>query len=248
MTWRRWGLRAPVRASRGLSPDGSARGNLDHMDTEQIAQQVAEQVRELVAEAETQSAALLAEAEVRAREIIASAEAEAHQVRLEAQEEARQLRSEADVSTQGRVDELRRGLDELQSKLRHDPSGEVTPPVTVPEPQPGPSPIPEPPATPEPEPGPVPEPEPPLIPEPTPPPDEGTPPEIDPVPGASELVGNGSASRRDDPAGARLVAMNMALNDSTPETIVAAIEQDFDLANPRSVVDDVLTRTGVKRP
>lgn len=209
------------------------------MDAERIAKQIGDQVRDLLIDARRE-----------ADEIVASAEADAHQIRLEAQEEVRQLRTEADADTQKRVDELRAGLDELQAKLRSEPGmvdvlAEVIPPQPMPDTAPSPSPVPAPPE-PMPDPGPerVPEPEPPLIPEPTPPPDEGTPPEIDP--GPASVNGGAAAKRRPDTAGARLVAMNMALNGSDPAAIREAVERDFEVPDAQVLVDEILDRAGVR--
>ena len=177
-------------------------------DSEQIVHDVAERIRELVAEAEQRAAAIVAGAERDARAIRERAEAEAKQ----------------------RLGEVREALDQLQGKLGGGPAGateaEVEPgPVIVPEPEPAP------PAVPEPEPPPL-EPEPPLIPEPTPPPDEGTPP----------AAGNGAA-RSDDAAGARLVAMNMALDGASRELIADRLRDDFELDDPGKLVDEVLALT-----
>jgi outer membrane biosynthesis protein TonB len=120
------------------------------MNADQIAQQVADQVREIVAQAEAHAA-----------QIVRDAEAEADRIRGAAERE-----SESSMQT------VRAALDELQTKLgaRQAPAAEVEPgPVTVPEP--------EPPAIPEPSPEPIPEPEPEPMPEPAPPPDEATPPQ-----------------------------------------------------------------------
>ncbi len=118
------------------------------MDADRIAQDVAEQVRQLVAQAERAAA-----------QIVRQAEAEAARIRAEAESE-----SESKLAT------VRATLDELQSKLGQR-RAEVEPgPVTVPEP--------EPPTVPEPTPEPVPEPAPEPVPEPAPPPDEGTPPQV----------------------------------------------------------------------
>jgi hypothetical protein len=118
------------------------------MDADQIAQEVAGKVREIVADAEARAAKIIRDAEARAAEI----------------------RAQAETESESKLQTVRAALDELQSKLgARQAAAEVEPgPVTVPEP--------EPPAVPEPAPDPAPEPEPPSIPEPTPPPDEGTPP------------------------------------------------------------------------
>jgi hypothetical protein len=180
-------------------------------DSEQIVHDLAERVRELVTEAEQRAAAIVAEAEREAKEIRARADAEAKQ----------------------RLEEVREALDQLQGKLGGGPAGapeaEVEPgPVIVPEPEPPAVPEPEPSPTPEP-PAPTPEPEPPSIPEPEPPPDEGTPP----------AAGNGAA-RSDDAAGARLVAMNMALEGASRDQIAARLDQDFKLDDAPRLVDEVL--------
>ena len=175
---------------------------------------------QIVREVADKVRALVDDAEKRAAEIVREAEADAKRIREQAEVEGRQ-----------RLDEVRRAFAELQGKL----SGEVEPgPVTVPEPEPPAVPEPEPPPTPEPSPPePAPEPEPPLIPEPTPPPDEGTPP----------AAANG-ASRSPDESGARLVAMNMALEGASRDEIVAKLEADYVLADPGAVADQVLALAG----
>jgi outer membrane biosynthesis protein TonB len=199
------------------------RGNLAAMDGEQIVREVAEKVR-----------ALVDEAEQRAAEIVREAEADAKRIREQAEAEGRQ-----------RLDEVRKAFDELQGKL--GVGAEVEPgPVTVPEPEPPAVPEPEPPPTPEPSPpDPAPEPEPPTVPEPTPPPDEGTPPSA--ANGSSQApqqrrdsASLRSASKSDDAAGARLVAMNMALEGASRDEIVARLEDDYELDDSGAVADEVI--------
>ena len=165
---------------------------------------------------------LISEAEERAAAIVREAEADAKRIREQAEAEGRE-----------RLAEVRRAFDDLQSKLGG--SSEVEPgPVTVPEPEPPGVPEPEPPPVPEPTPpDPPAEPEPPMIPEPTPPPDEGTPP----------AAGNGGA-KTDDEAGARLVAMNMALEGASRDEIVAKLESDYELGDPGAVADQVISLAG----
>jgi outer membrane biosynthesis protein TonB len=162
--------------------------------------------------------ALVTEAEERATAIVREAEADAKRIREQAETEGRQ-----------RLDEVRKAFEELQGKLG-GPTSEVEPgPVTVPEPEPPAVPEPQPPPTPEPSPpDPAPEPEPPDIPEPTPPPDEGTPP----------AAANGAKS--DDTAGARLVAMNMALEGASRDEIVAKLDADYAVDDPGAIADQVL--------
>jgi outer membrane biosynthesis protein TonB len=159
--------------------------------------------------------ALINDAEQRAAEIVRNAEDDAKEIRARAEAEGRE-----------RLAEIRKAFDDLQGKL----GAEVEPgPVTVPEPEPPAVPEPEPPPTPEPAPTPSPPLEPPTIPEPEPPPDEGTPP----------AAANGG-SKSDDEAGARLVAMNMALEGASRDEIVAKLEADYELGDPGSVADQVL--------
>ena len=183
------------------------------MDGEKIIHDVAERVREL-----------LAEAEERAAEIVRDAEAEAKRIRERAETEG----------TSG-VAEFRSALEDLQGKLtaprRCPPSsrrrGRGRPraggrtragaarPGAGARARPGA-------ATPEP----TPEPEPAIVPEPTPPPDEGTPP--------------AAAGRSDDATGARLVAMNMALEGASREEIESHLAESYELDDAGAIVDDVL--------
>jgi uncharacterized protein YjbJ (UPF0337 family) len=154
--------------------------------------------------------ALVSEAEGRAAEIVRDAEVE-----------AKGIRERAEAEAQERIAAARTAFEELQSKLGL--GAEVEPgPVTEPEPAPPP---------PAPAPDPTPEPEPPLIPEPTPPPDEGTPPQIS--------AENGAA-KADDSAAARLVAMNMALDGASRESIEGHLAENYELADAGGLVDDVL--------
>jgi hypothetical protein len=188
------------------------------MDAEQIVHDVAEKVR-----------ALIDEAEAKAAKIVSDAEADAKRIRADAESESKK-----------RLDEARTAFEELQKKLG---IGAEVPSGPVPVPEPTPQPVPEP-TPPDPDPGPpappVPEPEPPLIPEPTPPPDEGTPPQIESAP-EPVAVANGSApGKSDDAAGARLVAMNMALDGASREEIEGHLAENYELDDAGSLVDDVL--------
>jgi outer membrane biosynthesis protein TonB len=182
------------------------------MDAEQIVHDVAERVR-----------AIVSEAEERAAQIVRDAEQEAGRIRERAEAEAKE-----------RVEEARRVLDDLQGKLGGERrAAEVEPgPAVVPEPEPPPVPEPMPEPVPEPTPEPAPQPEPPAIPEPAPPPDEGTPPQ------AAERAE--AEPKPDDPAAARLVAMNMALDGSSREAIEAHLAAHYSLDDASSIVDDVL--------
>jgi hypothetical protein len=190
------------------------------MDTEKIVGDVAEVVRDLVSRT-------ISQAEERAGQIVEAAETEAKTLIERAEAEARELRQRAEHDAEVRLAAVRSAFAEMQSKIGI--GGEVLPgPVTTPEPEPPsvPEPSPEPPA---PWPEPTPEPEPPLIPEPTPPPDEGTPPEI-----------SANGGRSSDSAGARLVAMNMALEGAQRDEIVALLSGDYELEDAARLVDEVL--------
>ncbi len=187
------------------------------MDAEEIVHDVAERVR-----------AIVTEAEQRAAQIVREAEAEAKRIRERAENEG------AD-----RLAEVRRALDELQGKLAggapssNGASSEVDPgPVIVPEPEPPAQPDPGPTPVPEPTPDPAPEPEPPSIPEPTPPPDEGTPPTA------------ASAGKSADATAARLVAMNLALDGASHESIVAHLGRDYELDDAGALADEILAVAG----
>jgi hypothetical protein len=187
------------------------------MDGEQIVHDVAEKLR-----------ALIGDAEAKAAEIVSQAEAD-----------ARRIREQAEAEAQERLDAARNAFDELQAKLGI--GGEV-PGGPVPTPEPGPPDVPEPtppPPDPAPSPEPAPEPSPPSIPEPTPPPDEGTPPQI-----AAEPAATNGAGKSDDSAGARLVAMNMALDGAARDEIVAKLDADYALDDSGAVADEVLTLAG----
>jgi len=202
--------------------DGSALGTLDGMDAEQIVQDVAEKVRELLAQAEERAAKIVREAE----------------------EEAARIRADAEADARKRLDEVRSAVEELQGRLgggavsgtSTGASAEVDPgPATVPEPEPEPvpEPTPDPVPNPVPTPEPVPEPSPEPVPEPAPPPDEATPP-----------TAKESGGKSTDAAGARLVAMNMALDGASRDEIAARLAADYELDDAEAIVDDVLALAG----
>jgi hypothetical protein len=197
------------------------------MDTEKIVGDVADVVRDLVART-------LAQAEERAQEIIDTAESEAKTLVDRARTEADEIREKAEADAQSRLRAIQAALSEVQAKI--GVADEVpTSPVPVPEPEPPVVPEPSPPEEdPVPSPEPVPEPEPPLTPEPTPPPDEATPPEAE-----AESGKNGKAT---DEAGARLVAMNMALEGASREEARQKIEAEYELADLDGLIEDIFSR------
>jgi outer membrane biosynthesis protein TonB len=189
------------------------------MDAEQIANDVAEKVRNLIAEAEQRASQIVSEAE----------------------DEATRIRARAEADARKQFDEVKSAFEELQSRFGGNAPAaspriaEVEPgPVIVPEPEPPPvpEPTPDPVPNPVPAPEPVPEPAPDPMPEPAPAPDEGTPP----------VAANGSRST--DAAGARLVAMNLALEGASREQIEAKLAAEYDLDDAGAIADDVLALAG----
>jgi outer membrane biosynthesis protein TonB len=201
------------------------------VSAEEIVRDVADRVR-----------ALVGEAEERAAEIVREAEREAEEIRSRAEAEARE-----------RLEEVRRALDRLEQGLRAAPASEIKPgPVTVPEPEPTPVPEPSPDPGPAPSPDPVPEPTPDPVPEPVPPPDEADPPSagrrsteelVEQLKaGAGKASGAQTSGNGTEAAGARLVAMKMALEGASREEIDRQLAESFELADREALLDDVLER------
>jgi outer membrane biosynthesis protein TonB len=193
---------------------------------EGLAKQAADAVREAI-DAATR----------RADEIVAAAEQEAEQIRARAESDARERIERA----QEAVDRLLRQADELRAAVsalgdaavpaaEQTPAPEIDPtPATVPEP--------EPPREPEPQPPLEPEPQPPQVPEPAPPGDSrhSTEQLIE------QLKGGGP---RPDEAGARLVAMNLALDGKPREEVERRLAEDYALEDATRILDDVYSRVG----
>jgi hypothetical protein len=184
------------------------------MDAEQIVQDVAEKVRDLITQAEERAASIVREAE----------------------DEATRTRARAESDARKQLDEVKAAFEELQGRFgAAAPGAEVEPgPTVVPEPEPPPVPEPTPDPVPDPVPGPepVPEPAPEPLPEPAPPPDEGTPP-----------TATNGALKSADAAGARLVAMNMALDGASREAIETKLAAEYELDDAGSIVDEILSLT-----
>lgn len=66
----------------------------------------------------------------------------------------------------------------------------------------------------------------------------------DPAPIEDEPVAVEGAERPDDEEGARLIALNMALNGTAREETERYIAEHFDLADPKGLLDDVYARAG----
>ena len=132
--------RAPTDPGRGSATGPPARRARypDRMDAEQIVHDVAERVRELVAEAEQKAATIVSDAEADAKRIRADAEATGPRA---ARRGAHRARASSRASWGDRL--ARRGSRQAP---RRRPRREVDPgPVVVPEPEPPPTPEPAPP-------------------------------------------------------------------------------------------------------
>jgi outer membrane biosynthesis protein TonB len=166
----------------------------------------------------------------KARALITEAEERAAAIVREAEDEATRIRARAESDARHRLDEVRSAFEELQGRLGRTES-EVEPgPTIVPEPEPPPVPEPTPDPVPDPVPGPepVPEPAPEPLPEPAPPPDEGTPPT--------------AGERSDDEVGARLVAMNLALDGVPAADAKRRLASEFTLGDVDALVDEVYAK------
>jgi hypothetical protein len=192
-----------------------------------LATSTGEKVTEIIAAAEAKAEEIEAEARQRAEQIVSEARAEAgRQVEL-AQAAVAGLVSQAD--------ELRQRVGALGRDLGGGTAAE-TEPATVPEPTvPQPEVDPTPVIVPEPEPirEPIPEPDP--IPEREP---DIAPPQPDQPPPAAGGTANG------DEAGARLVAMKMALDGSSREEVERHLGESYGLGDASALLDDVFARAG----
>jgi hypothetical protein len=231
----------------------------------------ADQVRGVLAAAESAASEVTARAKAEASEIVASARAEAAELLDRAKADAGTHTGAAQEAVDGLVSEAERLRGEVAQLAERvagaAPAAEVPGPVVVPEPtpptipEPTPDPVPEP--TPDPVPEPTPEPSPDPIPDPVP---EPTPdplpddPAASSAPSTDDLIAqlragaengaatNGSAApavSASDAGAARLVAMNMALDGSGREEIAAQIRADFgEVPGLDGLLDEVLTRAG----
>ena len=205
-----------------------------------LAEAAGERVTGIIAAAEEKAAEIERDARARAEEVLARAEQEARAKVAEARQAVEGL--------VGKADELRRQVGALGQSLagtegQPGPAAETEPgPVVVPEPEPpqpevdpapvvvpepGPTPVPEP--TPDPAPEPTPDP----LPEPTPLPQPPSEPDITPA-----ATANGSE------AGARLVAMKMALDGSSREEVERHLADVYGLEDSAPLLDDVFARAG----
>jgi DivIVA domain-containing protein len=259
------------RARRGYDPDAvrehlrSIADALRDRGSTPLADTAAERVGSIVEAAERKAAEIEAEARSEAERIVGAARQEAKDQVDRAQGAVSRLVEQADElrSAVGRL-----GSD-IASQVRtraEAPAPDVVPdqpeivpePARVPEPTPPREPEPQPPLTPEPQPPPAPEPGPATVPEPQPPgPEmrEGSPSTEDllaqlrgggasDAPGAGANGGEAEAPRgtEADVAAARLVAMKMALEGASREEIGRHLDDNYALAHPDRLLDDVLAR------
>jgi outer membrane biosynthesis protein TonB len=161
-----------------------------------------------------------------------------------AERKAEEIEAEARLHAGSALQDAADALAKLSEQLRGRASGldaEVMPEPQVPQPEvePGPVTVPEPapPAEPEPGPVPVPEPTPDPVPEPTPDPV----PEPLPIPPSQPEQ---PAATNGDEAGARLVAMKMALDGSSREEVEKALADRYQLGDAAKLLDDVFARAG----
>jgi hypothetical protein len=170
-------------------------------------------------------------AERSATELEAAARAEADRIRGEAQRQTETQLERIEAATDrlaARAEEIERALDDLGERVRgtiaslredlRELRGSESE-RAAPAPEPGPAPEPAE-ATPAPEPGPAPG----ATPAPEPAGDAGGPAE-----------GN---------EGARVIALNMALNGSTREETGRYLAENFELDDPEALLDDVFARAG----
>jgi hypothetical protein len=194
----------------------------ENLRSSSLASSAGEKVSEIIATAEAKAEEMEAEARQQAEEIVS-----------EAREEARRQVEAAQAAVAGLVsqaDELRERIGalgrDLGGKAGAETEPETVPEPTVPQPEVDPSPV----VVPEPEPPREPLPEPDHVP-------EREPPQPQP-PGPAATPNNG------DEAGARLVAMKMALDGSSREEVERHLADAYGLKDAGELLDDVFARAG----
>jgi vacuolar-type H+-ATPase subunit H len=209
-------------------------------ESEDLAAQVAERVREALDEAERHADEIVADAERRAEEVLSAAEARRSELLAEAEREAERVRAETEREARERVERARAALDELGQALNagsaaapEEAPAEATPDVVADEPEVDGETEKDAPAS------------------------EPAKAEPRPQAGASsteELIaqlrgGEGQASggdpdERGDAGAARLVAMNMALEGASREEVDRRLAEEFDVEDRDALLDDVFARVG----
>lgn len=223
-----------------------------------LAETAADRVGSIIEAAERKATEIEADARGEAERIASAARAEAKEQVDRAQGAVARLVEQAD--------DLRSAVGKLGSEISSQVSSKSQPPPASPQAETTPEVVPEPPPIPEPPPR-EPEPQPPLIPEPQPPPSPvPEPPSVlEPQPPGPEIRA-GSPSTQDliaqlrggadasaaaattsngeesDVAAARLVAMKMALEGASRDEIGRHLDDNYALAHPDKLLDDVLAR------
>jgi len=210
------------------------------------AASAAEKVRGILEAAEQSAAELRAEAaeEIeaqleRTQSVAARLSERADQIERSLQGLADSLRDELSA-LKSDLEELRavgEGVGETRAAAPEAPPGAADP---TPEAEPESERPPRPPTEPRPEPQPVPPSEP--RPEPQPVPPSEPPPEPEP-PGAAEPAAAASAPPAGDGhEGARVIALNMALNGSPRDETARYLDENFELEDPEALLDEVYAR------
>ena len=215
--------------------------------SESLAGAASAQVKAIVEAAEATAAQIRADAEQQAGRILSEAETDAKAAQATAAARAGERvdqvskaavgmleRIEAiDQELSALLDALRAGATRLNAELAQlqDNLQEAGEPATrAIETQPAAAA-----STPEP----VSEPEPLAASEPEPEPRPETPPIPPPAPGATRIAPRSDTKTGSDEEGARLIALNMALNGSSREEVDRYLRENYELADQRALVDDV---------
>ena len=194
-----------------------------------------DRVRAVLEAAEQSAAELRAEAAQEINAQLERAEAVAARLSERANQIERSLQGIADnvrdelSALKADLEELRavgEGVAEARAEVAESAAAE---PLAAVEPEP----------EPDPEPEPKPEPEP--TPEPDPAPVAAIEPEPAPAPTAPPAAGSPSGEGHE---GARVIALNMALNGSPREDTARYLDENFELENPDALLDEVYARVG----
>ena len=187
----------------------------------------AERVRAVLEAAEQSAAGLRAEAAQEIDAQLERAETVATRLSERANQIERSLQALAE-SVREELSALKADLEELRAvgegvaEARTAAAAEAAEAAAAPAPEPASERPPQPPTEPRPEPRPVPPEEPPPAP---------------PEPAAGEPTGDGHE-------GARVIALNMALNGSPRDETARYLDENFELENPDALLDEVYARVG----
>ncbi len=224
-----------------------------------LASSASEQVRAIVEAAENSAADIQRDAENEARDIRDEANREAQSTREQAASEAREYVGKVSESTSAmleRVDSMQKELSQLIESLRTggnrlgadlallessltETKSVISPGRFEPEPEPEVERAPE--RAPEREyvPAPAAEPEPEVYEPPAPAPAIEPEPEPEPEPVTAEHRAPVAAGGNDDAEGARLIALNMALNGTPREETERYLSENFQLSDAHGLLDEV---------